>query len=191
MPNPRRSFDGYRLLQEYFAMPERFHFVELSGLRPALAKSTGEDVDLYILLGEPLPDKGASVLDGDALPDGVEETFHHSTHAFRLQGQPHRLRLLRRMTRELSRAEVAMYAAKSRGRGNFQFFSAEMNRATHERLMLEARRLLAYTPMAVAQVAQQLGFDDPAYFSKCFARQVGSTPSAYRLAVVEGVRAAV
>lgn len=61
----------------------------------------------------------------------------------------------------------------------------------HERLMLEARRLLAYTPMAVAQVAQQLGFDDPAYFSKCFARQVGSTPSAYRLAVVEGVRAAV
>ncbi|NBZ88822.1 type VI secretion system baseplate subunit TssF [Stagnihabitans tardus] len=61
LPIPRRSFDGYRLLQEYFAMPERFHFVELSGLRPALAKSTGEDVDLYILLGEPLPDKGASV----------------------------------------------------------------------------------------------------------------------------------
>ena len=43
------------------------------------------------------------------LADGVEETFHHSTHAFRLQGQPHRLRLLRRMTRELSRAEVATW----------------------------------------------------------------------------------
>jgi len=43
------------------------------------------------------------------LPDGSEETFHHSTRAFRLQGQPHRLRLLRRMTRELSRAEVATW----------------------------------------------------------------------------------
>ncbi|WP_457418867.1 sensor histidine kinase [Roseateles sp. P5_E7] len=43
------------------------------------------------------------------LADGVEETFHHSTRAFRLQGQPHRLRLLRRMTRELSRAEVATW----------------------------------------------------------------------------------
>ena len=36
-------------------------------------------------------------------------------------------------------ADTAMYAAKSQGRGNFQFFSAEMNVATHERLMLENR----------------------------------------------------
>jgi len=43
------------------------------------------------------------------LPDGSEETFHHSSRSFRLQGQPHRLRLLRRMTRELSRAEVATW----------------------------------------------------------------------------------
>ncbi len=61
LPTPRRSFDGYRLLQEYFAMPERFHFVELSGLRPALARASGEEVDIYILLSDPLPDKGASV----------------------------------------------------------------------------------------------------------------------------------
>jgi diguanylate cyclase (GGDEF)-like protein/PAS domain S-box-containing protein len=36
-------------------------------------------------------------------------------------------------------ADTAMYAAKSQGRGNFQFFSAEMNSATHERLLLENR----------------------------------------------------
>jgi diguanylate cyclase (GGDEF)-like protein/PAS domain S-box-containing protein len=36
-------------------------------------------------------------------------------------------------------ADTAMYAAKSQGRGNFQFFSAAMNTATHERLMLENR----------------------------------------------------
>lgn len=52
LPPSRESFDGYRLLQEYFAMPERFLFVELRGLAPALARATGSDVDVYILLGE-------------------------------------------------------------------------------------------------------------------------------------------
>jgi len=32
LPFPRRSFDGYRLLQEYFTFPEKFLFFELSGL---------------------------------------------------------------------------------------------------------------------------------------------------------------
>jgi type VI secretion system protein ImpG len=52
LPLPRRSFDGYRLLQEYFAMPERFLFVELRGLVPGLAKAEGDAVDIYILLRE-------------------------------------------------------------------------------------------------------------------------------------------
>jgi signal transduction histidine kinase len=63
-----------------------------------------------------LPETLREALSGDGdrlftvtLPDGTEETFHHSTRSFRLQGQPHRLRLLRRMTRELSRAEVATW----------------------------------------------------------------------------------
>lgn len=41
--------------------------------------------------------------------DGQEESFHLSQRLFRLQGRPHRLRLLRRMTRELSRQEVASW----------------------------------------------------------------------------------
>ena len=32
LPYPRRSFDGYRLLQEYFTFSEKFLFFELSGL---------------------------------------------------------------------------------------------------------------------------------------------------------------
>ena len=61
LPTPRRSFDGYRLLQEYFAMPQRFHFVELSGLNPALRRAAGPEVDIYVLLSEPMPDAGVSV----------------------------------------------------------------------------------------------------------------------------------
>ena len=50
LPTPRRSYDGYRLLQEFFAMPERFHFVELDGLAQALARADSDTVDLYLLL---------------------------------------------------------------------------------------------------------------------------------------------
>ncbi|MEO6799320.1 MAG: ATP-binding protein [Rhodanobacter sp.] len=41
--------------------------------------------------------------------DGSEETFHLSQRTFRLQGRPHRLQSFRRMTRELSRQEVATW----------------------------------------------------------------------------------
>jgi type VI secretion system protein ImpG len=61
LPLPRRSFDGYRLLQEYFAMPQRFHFVELSGLQPAVQRAEGDAIDLYILLADPLKEEGAAV----------------------------------------------------------------------------------------------------------------------------------
>jgi diguanylate cyclase (GGDEF)-like protein/PAS domain S-box-containing protein len=39
----------------------------------------------------------------------------------------------------LRHADMAMYAAKREGRGNFQFFSPAMNTATHEHLILENR----------------------------------------------------
>jgi len=44
----------------------------------------------------------------------------------------------------------------------------------------EACRLLAYTQMGIAEVGYALGFDDPAYFSRAFRRQIGETPSSYR-----------
>ncbi len=50
----------------------------------------------------------------------------------------------------LRRADVAMYAAKARGRNNFQFFTAELNRIADERLMLES---------AMRQALESGGFD--------------------------------
>ncbi len=35
LPYPRRSFPGYRLLQEYFTFPEKFFFFDVTGLREA------------------------------------------------------------------------------------------------------------------------------------------------------------
>lgn len=52
LPYRSRSFDGYRLLREYFAFPERYRFVRLCGLRGALSKAEGERFELVIHLSE-------------------------------------------------------------------------------------------------------------------------------------------
>lgn len=49
-----------------------------------------------------------------------------------------------------------------------------------ERALLEARRLLLYSNMSVAQVAYSVGFSDPAYFSRFFSRRAGTSPRRYR-----------
>ncbi|MBB5868010.1 AraC-like DNA-binding protein [Allocatelliglobosispora scoriae] len=46
--------------------------------------------------------------------------------------------------------------------------------------ILEAKRLLANSPLTVAQVGRELGFDDPAYFSRFFRRETGTTPGDFR-----------
>jgi AraC family transcriptional activator of pobA len=49
-----------------------------------------------------------------------------------------------------------------------------------ERLALEARRRLTYVAMPVAQIAHELGFRDPAYFSRFFRRHAGVPPNRFR-----------
>ena len=51
LPVTLRSFQGYRLLQEYFSFPQRFRFVELSGLRRVISRVDASELELVILLG--------------------------------------------------------------------------------------------------------------------------------------------
>lgn len=53
-------------------------------------------------------------------------------------------------------------------------------RLVQDRLLLEAKRALLYSNMTVAEVAYQLGFEDPAYFSRFFAKAEGISPKRYR-----------
>lgn len=50
----------------------------------------------------------------------------------------------------------------------------------HDRLVLEAQRDLAYTTLAVKQIALGLGFADAGYFSRFFQRHTGHSPTAWR-----------
>ena len=51
-----------------------------------------------------------------------------------------------------------------------------------ERALLEARRLLLYSNLSVAEVGYAVGIDDPAYFSRFFARHTGRSPRDWRAA---------
>ncbi|UVM54936.1 helix-turn-helix domain-containing protein [Pseudomonas sp. B21-012] len=50
----------------------------------------------------------------------------------------------------------------------------------HQRLLLEAKRELIYTSLSIKQLADSLGFADPAYFSRFFRRLTGKAPSDFR-----------
>ncbi len=49
-----------------------------------------------------------------------------------------------------------------------------------DRLLLEAKRLLLYSNMSVAEVGYYLGFDDPGYFTRFFTRATGISPRGFR-----------
>jgi AraC-like DNA-binding protein len=50
----------------------------------------------------------------------------------------------------------------------------------HERIILEARRLITHSELNNKEIAHFLNFDDPSHFSKFFKRKTGDSPSDFR-----------
>jgi YesN/AraC family two-component response regulator len=50
----------------------------------------------------------------------------------------------------------------------------------HERIVLEAKRLLLYSDKSTNEIGQELGYKDPAHFSKFFKKHEGLSPSNFR-----------
>lgn len=50
----------------------------------------------------------------------------------------------------------------------------------HERVILEAKRLLYHSSKSVKQIAVELGYDDCSYFSRVFSKATGMTALAFR-----------
>jgi AraC family transcriptional activator of pobA len=57
----------------------------------------------------------------------------------------------------------------------------------HQRLLLEASRNLIYTNKPIQVIAEELGFSDPAYFSRFFSRAMGCSPRHYRVKGSSGI----
>lgn len=54
------------------------------------------------------------------------------------------------------------------------------NEVIKNRIMLEAKRLLVHTAMSAKEIAYELGYDDPAYFSRLFFIKTGESPSGFK-----------
>lgn len=52
LPPVSQSFQGYRLLQEYFAFPQRFMFIQLTGLSDALSHADTDRIEIVLALGK-------------------------------------------------------------------------------------------------------------------------------------------
>lgn len=63
LPYTRRSFQGYRLLQEYFTLPQRFMFVVLQQLARGVRRCHGQELDVIVLL-----DRYDALIESDILP---------------------------------------------------------------------------------------------------------------------------
>ena len=60
-----------------------------------------------------------------------------------------------------------------------------VKRLVGERRLLEAKRLLLFTVRTIEDIAYEIGFDDPAYFSRFFRERVGQAPAAWRRAQLD------
>lgn len=61
LPYTEASFQGYRLLSEYFALRERFQFVELTGIGEAIRRCESREIDLTLLFNRAEPGLGNAI----------------------------------------------------------------------------------------------------------------------------------
>ena len=54
------------------------------------------------------------------------------------------------------------------------------NEVIKNRIILEAKRLLVHTSLTAKEIAYELGYNDPAYFSRLFMTKTGESPSSFR-----------
>ncbi len=54
-----------------------------------------------------------------------------------------------------------------------------------DRFFLESKRLMLYTDKSTGEIGYELGFDEPAHFSRFFKKMSGETPSAFKTAAAK------
>jgi AraC family transcriptional regulator, transcriptional activator of pobA len=55
-----------------------------------------------------------------------------------------------------------------------------LTQVIQNRTVLEAKRLLTFTDLTVGQIAERLGFEDAAYFARCFRKETGTSPTDFK-----------
>lgn len=85
--------------------------------------------------------------------------------------------------------EVSFYSrelgatSKSLTMRAFRTYGKSARAFIQDRLVLESKRMLAYSNLSIAEVGYELGFEDPNYFTRFFREHVGSAPGEFRSTV--------
>ncbi len=87
----RRSFLGYRLIQEYFTFPEKFFFLDLSGLEVLRESGFTSGADLIFLISSFERSDWAEVLQNDVSEDTFRLGCTPIINLFRKESEPIRL----------------------------------------------------------------------------------------------------
>jgi AraC family transcriptional activator of pobA len=99
----------------------------------------------------------------------------------------------RRLVNEnfLNNLSITQYASRLNVSPNYlnslcrQVTGKTATQIINDRLLLEARRLLYSTDLSIKEVAFELNFDSPAYFTRFFKKQSGDTPALYRASLLK------
>jgi type VI secretion system protein ImpG len=103
LPYPPQALLGYRLLQEYFTFPQKFLFVELSGLQKAVRAGIGNKLEVEIVLSQPL--RSDQVMSTDTFRLGcapVVNLFTQPAEPIRLDQTQHEYRVIPDVRRPLA-----------------------------------------------------------------------------------------
>jgi type VI secretion system protein ImpG len=138
LPCDARGFHGQRILQEYFAFPERYMFAELRGLNSALRRTTGEQIELVLLFGRSEP-----TLEGVVTPAHLSlfctpsiNLFPRTADRIHLTDRDHEYHVLPDRTRPLdlevhSVTQVVGYGTRTAARKEFLPMYALNSRTAH------------------------------------------------------------
>jgi len=77
-------------------------------------------------------------------------------------------------------AEMLCVSLRTLSNLTLQLVRKRPSQMLHERVVLEAKRLLLYSDLNVNEIANRIGFEDPSYFSKYFKKYTNQSPLSFR-----------
>ncbi|MFV2020702.1 helix-turn-helix domain-containing protein [Micromonospora sp. LOL_023] len=82
-------------------------------------------------------------------------------------------------------AERLQCAVRTLTRASLDVAGRTAKQVIDDRVALQAKRLLAATPLPVAEIGQRLGFAEPTNFGRFFQREVGCSPGTFRAGITD------
>ncbi len=139
LPNVPKAFQGYRLLQEYFALPNRFMFVELTGLRPAIKQCSAAELEVIVLVDrhDPVVERGLTVAQVALFCSPAINLFPRRADRIHLTDRVHEYHVVADRTRPMDLevhtvSEVVGFGTSAEARRDFAPFYSCTERSPHQ-----------------------------------------------------------